>query len=88
MDLKLVGKRALVTGSSSGIGKAIAAALAAEGALVVVHGRDRTRVEATAFEIARSGGAAPIAVGDLATDDAPPLWPARASPRSAASTFS
>jgi 3-oxoacyl-[acyl-carrier protein] reductase len=69
MDLKLVGKRALVTGSSSGIGKAIAAALAAEGALVVVHGRDRARVEATAFEIARSGGAAPIAVGDLATDD-------------------
>jgi 3-oxoacyl-[acyl-carrier protein] reductase len=69
MDLQLVGKRALVTGSSSGIGKAIAAALAAEGAIVVVHGRDRARIEAAAAEIAGDGELAPFAIGDLATDD-------------------
>ena len=39
MDLQLEGKRALVTGSSSGIGEAIAMALAKERASVVVHGR-------------------------------------------------
>ncbi|MEU8384777.1 SDR family NAD(P)-dependent oxidoreductase, partial [Streptosporangium sp. NPDC048865] len=48
MDLQLTGKRALVTGSSSGLGEAIAVALAAEGADVVVHGRDRDRTEAVA----------------------------------------
>jgi 3-oxoacyl-[acyl-carrier protein] reductase len=69
MDLQLVGKRALVTGSSSGIGKAIAAALTAEGAIVVVHGRDRARVEAAAADIALSREPAPTVIGDLATDE-------------------
>jgi 3-oxoacyl-[acyl-carrier protein] reductase len=41
MDLKLIGKRALVTGSSSGLGKTIVKMLAAEGASVVVHGRNQ-----------------------------------------------
>ena len=63
MDLKLVGKRALVTGSSSGIGAGIARMLAAEGCAVVVHGRDRARAEDVAGKI----GAA-VAIGDLATD--------------------
>ncbi len=40
MDLHLKGKRALVTGSGSGIGEAIAKGLAKEGAAVVVQGRN------------------------------------------------
>ncbi|MDF3341193.1 SDR family oxidoreductase [Mycolicibacterium septicum] len=48
MDLGLSGKRALVTGSSTGLGQAIAQTLAAEGASVVVHGRDASRTKAVA----------------------------------------
>ena len=46
MELKLEGKRALVSGSTAGIGWAIAAGLAAEGAEVVVNGRTQARVDA------------------------------------------
>jgi len=47
MKIDLQGKHALVTGSTSGMGLAIAKALAAAGAAVVVHGRDARRVEDT-----------------------------------------
>ena len=70
MDLKLNGKRALVTGSSSGLGEAIAQRLAAEGAKVVVHGRNRERAEGVAQKIRDAGGEATVAVGDLASDEA------------------
>jgi NAD(P)-dependent dehydrogenase (short-subunit alcohol dehydrogenase family) len=46
MDLQLVGKRAVVTGSTAGIGFAIAEALAREGCFVVVNGRTEERVSA------------------------------------------
>ncbi len=46
MDLKLNGKRALVSGSTAGIGLAIAEGLAAEGASVVINGRTQKRVDA------------------------------------------
>lgn len=65
MDLQLKGRRALVTGSSSGIGEAIAGMLAEEGAKVVVHGRNRERAEA----VARAIGAAGVAIGELATEE-------------------
>ena len=68
MDLKLAGKRALVTGASSGLGQAIAEMLAAEGAAVVVHGRDQGRTEAVAETIRKAGGKAEVVLGDLATD--------------------
>src|SRR5207247_6682817 len=68
MNLQLEGKRALVTGSSSGIGEGVARALAEEGVAVVVHGRSRERAQRVASEIAASGGKAFVALGDLATD--------------------
>ncbi|MCX5414516.1 SDR family NAD(P)-dependent oxidoreductase [Streptomyces sp. NBC_00059] len=68
MNLQLEGKRALVTGSSSGLGKEIAELLAAEGASVVVHGRDEGRAEAVAKGIREAGGSASVTIGDLGTD--------------------
>lgn len=68
MDLKLSGKRALITGSSSGLGEAIALRLAEEGAAVVVHGRDSARTAAVAKAIREAGGEASAALGDLGTD--------------------
>jgi 3-oxoacyl-[acyl-carrier protein] reductase len=57
VDLGIAGKVALVTGASKGIGRAIAAELAAEGARVAVSSRSQERIEATAREI----GAEPFA---------------------------
>src|ERR1700722_19088610 len=54
MDLGLAGKLALVTGSTAGIGFAIARQLAREGATVYVNGRTQARVDRA---IAQSGGA-------------------------------
>jgi 3-oxoacyl-[acyl-carrier protein] reductase len=55
MDLGLAGRVALVTGASKGIGRAIAAELAAEGARVAVASRSEERIRATASEIGASG---------------------------------
>ncbi|OBF41006.1 short-chain dehydrogenase [Mycobacterium sp. ACS1612] len=68
MDMGLAGKRALISGSSAGLGRAIAEALAAEGASVVVHGRDAERTTGVAAGIRAAGGDAVAVVGDLATD--------------------
>ncbi|MBO6906386.1 MAG: SDR family NAD(P)-dependent oxidoreductase, partial [Parvibaculum sp.] len=51
MDLQLNGKRALVSGSHRGTGRAIAHALAREGAHVLVHGFEREAAETVAAEI-------------------------------------
>ena len=51
MDLKLNGKRALVTGSTAGIGFSIAKLLAREGAFVYVNGRTEERVKKAVAEI-------------------------------------
>ena len=70
MDLKLHGKRALVTGSSKGIGEAIARVLAREGATVIVHGRDREKAERVASSIIAQGGQTHVVIGDLTQDEA------------------
>jgi 3-oxoacyl-[acyl-carrier protein] reductase len=69
MDLGLTGKVALVTGASSGIGRAVALSLASEGARVVVTGRDKARVDAVVGEVKACGAGAIGLVVDLAQDD-------------------
>src|SRR5271165_3926265 len=66
MDLQLKGKRALVTGSTAGIGFAIAASLAKEGARVIVNGRTQEGVDKAVAKIkAETGGDAVGFAGDL-----------------------
>jgi NAD(P)-dependent dehydrogenase (short-subunit alcohol dehydrogenase family) len=64
MDLQLSGKKALVTGSTAGIGFAIAQSFAREGAEVVVNGRTQERVDAA---VARIGKGATGLAADLGT---------------------
>jgi NAD(P)-dependent dehydrogenase (short-subunit alcohol dehydrogenase family) len=64
MDLDLKGKTALVTGSTAGIGLAIATALAREGAAVIVNGRTQERVD----HAVRISGAAHGIAADLGTE--------------------
>lgn len=63
------GERALVTGAASNIGRAIALALAREGAAVRCVDIDAARNEATAADIARAGGTAEAVTADLSTAD-------------------
>ena len=69
MDLQLNGKRALVTGSTSGIGEQIAKTLAKEGVQVVIHGRREAEANRVVQEITTAGGKAVAAVGDLGSDE-------------------
>lgn len=64
MRIDLTGRVALVTGSSAGIGKAIATALRAAGADVIVNGRDPQRVEAVAAELGARGIAADVSTAE------------------------
>jgi len=63
--VRLAGELALVTGSTSGIGAAIARRFAAEGAAVVVTGRDPTRADAVVASIVADGGRAEAVLADL-----------------------
>jgi len=62
MDLQLTGKRAIVTGGSRGIGKAIARTLAAEGVDVALVARGREALEASASELAAASGRKVVAI--------------------------
>ena len=68
--IELTGKKALVTGATSGIGKATALALAATGAIVAVSGRDKEKGQAVVDAIEASGGSAVFVAGDLIDADA------------------
>jgi NAD(P)-dependent dehydrogenase (short-subunit alcohol dehydrogenase family) len=66
MNGRLDGRTALVTGSTSGLGRAMAGALAAAGAHVVLTGRNKTAGEAAVTGLRAGGGRADFAVADLA----------------------
>lgn len=68
MSQRLKGKVALVTGASRGIGRAIAVALAADGATVVLSGRSEPDLQATARQVTAAGGTAEIIGADLANE--------------------
>jgi 2-deoxy-D-gluconate 3-dehydrogenase len=65
MTIDLAGKRALVTGASRGIGRAIATAYAEAGADVAVMARDGDRLAEVAGLVERAGGRAVVLVGDV-----------------------
>jgi 3-oxoacyl-[acyl-carrier protein] reductase len=72
MDLKLKGLRALVTGSSKGLGYATALGLAREGCRPVINSRDQVRVSAAAAQITAETNINALGlVGDLADPDVP-----------------
>ncbi|MGA7809416.1 SDR family NAD(P)-dependent oxidoreductase [Bradyrhizobium sp.] len=57
--MQMTGKTVLITGSTDGVGRYVAARLAADGAHVLIHGRDAARGQTLASEIERTGGIAP-----------------------------
>jgi 3-oxoacyl-[acyl-carrier protein] reductase len=70
MDLGIAGRKAIVCASSKGLGRACANALAEAGCEVVINGRSRDAVEATAAEIANATGAKVVAVAaDVASPE-------------------
>jgi NAD(P)-dependent dehydrogenase (short-subunit alcohol dehydrogenase family) len=57
--MKIDGKTVLITGSTDGVGRYVAARLAAAGANVLIHGRDEARAKSLADDIRRQGHAEP-----------------------------
>jgi NAD(P)-dependent dehydrogenase (short-subunit alcohol dehydrogenase family) len=70
MDLQLTGKRAIVTGGSKGIGKAVARTLAAEGCDVVIASRTAATLEAAAGELGEATGRRVVPITVDTGDDA------------------
>jgi NAD(P)-dependent dehydrogenase (short-subunit alcohol dehydrogenase family) len=66
--MKLSGKIALITGSSKGLGKAMAAAVAAEGAGVALVSRDAAKLNSVASQIREAGGRVEVFVADVSDE--------------------
>lgn len=62
MNLEIAGKTGLVTGASTGIGRGIALALAAEGVRLAIAARRRNLLDEVAVEIVAAGGARPVVI--------------------------
>jgi NAD(P)-dependent dehydrogenase (short-subunit alcohol dehydrogenase family) len=58
--MNMQGKTVLITGSTDGVGRYVATRLAADGANILIHGRDAARAQALIGEIKRSGHNAPV----------------------------
>ncbi|KCZ46896.1 MULTISPECIES: SDR family oxidoreductase [unclassified Hyphomonas] len=67
--MRLAGKTAIITGASSGIGKAAALRFAEEGAVVILGGRRESELAALADEISLNGGQTSYVVGDVTSPD-------------------
>ena len=65
---------ALVSGATSGIGRAVALKLASDGFYVIVHGRDASRGSATVEEIEANGGRARFISADLSAHPKSRAW--------------
>jgi NAD(P)-dependent dehydrogenase (short-subunit alcohol dehydrogenase family) len=81
MDLGLQGKRAIVTGGSRGIGKAIAQELAREGVDVAIVARNKAELEATARQLAGETNRriVPLAADVTSKEQVDGMWPRRPS---------
>ena len=69
MSGKLAGKVALITGASRGLGKAMALALAQEGASIALVARDREQLEKSAEEVWRTGSGAQVFPADVTSEE-------------------
>lgn len=81
MDLQLKGKRAILAGASKGIGRAVAAALAAEGCSVELCARDQAGVDQAVAKLRQDGAAVHGESVDMANNEAYRAWVARAAER-------
>jgi len=64
----LAGRVAVITGASRGLGRAMAVALAAEGASIALVARDREKLEESAVAVAQAGGKASLHIADVADE--------------------
>src|SRR5258705_9679436 len=73
MDMLLKGKRALITGSTSGIGAQCARVLAGEGVSVVINGRSADRAPAFTEKTPKVAGKAKFVLGNVPPEEGPKL---------------